>query len=79
MERVIKQGLDGTSFYLDSRGARVEVESIDLKSYLRRDVSKPWEEMNEIIPKETDASMITSCSRMGSGMVYEIEYFKIKK
>jgi len=78
VENLVKGGLGENIFFRDLMGRTVEVEFIGTRTYRREEVSKPWGEIGEKVPRRANARFIDCIERTVEGVFYyTIEYYKI--
>jgi hypothetical protein len=77
-ERLTRDGLGDSRIFRDSRGREVSVEFIERKIYRRDEVSEPWENVGEEIPRKSNASYMAEVLKNNSGAIfYVIDYYRI--
>jgi hypothetical protein len=78
IEHLLKQGVGDNEHFRDKSGRVVAAKFIKSEVYLREDVTKPWENVGERIPKGANAQIINRVWKSGTAYFYEIYYYKIR-
>ena len=79
IENLLEQGLGENKIYRDSKGNIVKVIYLGSREYIRTDITRPWEELREILPDGADVHIVRKSIRNGNGMLYVIDYYKIER